>query len=275
MSRDNYSIVCIDDCTDDLVFLKSSLEEYFVLKTFENASDAMIYLENNEPDLIISDVIMPNIDGFSFYDNYRAFFPYRTTPIIFLSSISDPEQISSSIDKGVYDFITKPVNPKVLISKIKAILKREADKNAKNKKLHFIKAQGKISTIKLKDKLITIQTEILSRGIMETIVTLEGQILKKVSKDIKDLDEDEISKFVENQHLEVENEIKEKLLALKKESESYSELFEKGLEKYREKNYSEAYQIWSHALKLYPEDKILKVNLEIVEKKLKESEKKI
>lgn len=272
MSNSKSVILCIDDSKDDLIFLSNVLSDDFDVKTFSNASDAMIFLEQFEPFLIISDVMMPEIKGFDFFENYRAFFPQRNTPVLFLTSISDTESISRALDIGVYDVINKPIAPKILLSKVKAILKREGFKKQSITQSQNIKSKGMLSTIKVAGRTITIQTEILGNNKLETTATLEGKIIKKTDSMLSNETDESLSDKILKQHQSVEEEVRQRLEEIastkKKEEDNYALLFERGLEEYRGGKYEDALKIWEKALELFPKDKILKINIEIVRKKL-------
>lgn len=88
-----------------------------------NAFDAMRYLgEGNLPDLIISDVQMPDVDGFEFIQNLNSSVLYDKIPIIILSG-ADPKSIQEKcINLSVNDYIPKPFDPLFLLEKIKRVM---------------------------------------------------------------------------------------------------------------------------------------------------------
>jgi len=90
------------------------------------AAEALERLEEYDPDLIISDIVMPGMDGFAFKEEYSKRFPERTTPFVFLSSQSAPEQIVKGLDSDVDDYLTKPIVPEVLRAKVRSLLSRSA-----------------------------------------------------------------------------------------------------------------------------------------------------
>ncbi|MHB8881538.1 MAG: response regulator [Thermodesulfovibrionales bacterium] len=101
-----------------------SAEGYEVL-TFNNAQRALESSEGGEPELVISDVMMPEMGGFEFKAEYSMRFPHRQTPFVFLSSLSDTENIIRGLDLGADDYLVKPVDPDLLRAKIRSILSRK------------------------------------------------------------------------------------------------------------------------------------------------------
>jgi len=113
---------------DEQVFLTLTREvlsrEGFEVETFRNAIDALGALERMDPELIISDIVMPEMDGFAFKDEFSRRFPEMDIPFIFLSSLGDPEQLIRGLEADVDDYLIKPINPTVLKAKVKSLLRR-------------------------------------------------------------------------------------------------------------------------------------------------------
>jgi len=117
-------IIFIDDDTEIVPILVKQLEASGLESTwYSDPHKALDALEASEPSLIISDVMMPEIDGFEFCTLYRKKFPKRKTPFVFLSGCGDEESVLRGLDDAD-DYITKPVTASVLIAKVKAILRR-------------------------------------------------------------------------------------------------------------------------------------------------------
>lgn len=119
-------IVLVDD--DDVMLEVSAAtltESGFDVQSFQGAGEALAFLEGAEPELIISDLIMPEIDGFGFREAYLEKYPERGTPFLFLSSVSDPDIIVEGLTRGADDYLVKPVDHRVLAAKVKSLLKRK------------------------------------------------------------------------------------------------------------------------------------------------------
>lgn len=114
---------------DENIFFESakaalSSDGYDVV-TFDEAKKALERSAGEEPDLVITDIMMPEMSGFEFKEAYDARFPGRQTPFVFLSSLSDPQDIVRGLDLGADDYLVKPVNAEVLKAKVRSVLSRK------------------------------------------------------------------------------------------------------------------------------------------------------
>jgi CheY-like chemotaxis protein len=113
---------------DEQIFLTLGREalkqDGLEVETFERAADALKRLEVKDPDLIISDIMMPEMDGFAFKDEVTRRFPEKDVPFIFLSSLGDPEQLIRGLEADVDDYLVKPIEPTVLKARVKSLLRR-------------------------------------------------------------------------------------------------------------------------------------------------------
>jgi predicted amidohydrolase/signal transduction histidine kinase len=107
------------------------LEEagYQILQAPDGAT-ALSVLQNNCPDLILSDVVMPGMDGFAFYQQVRSQSPGRQTPFIFLAAGGQRADIRHGMALGADDYITKPFEPEELLDAVAARLTRAATTEA-------------------------------------------------------------------------------------------------------------------------------------------------
>lgn len=87
-------------------------------------AEALALAEGEEPELIVSDVLMPEMGGLAFREAYGARFPDRRTPFLFLSSLDDPDDIVRGLEVGADDYLAKPVSSPVLVAKVRAHLRR-------------------------------------------------------------------------------------------------------------------------------------------------------
>jgi putative two-component system response regulator len=100
-----------------------SLEDFTVI-TARNGSEALQWMETVSPELIVSDVTMPVMDGFDFYSVVRSHLEWVTIPFIFLTARAEPEDIQAGRSVGVDDYLTKPVNREELVTTIRSRLAR-------------------------------------------------------------------------------------------------------------------------------------------------------
>jgi two-component system, OmpR family, alkaline phosphatase synthesis response regulator PhoP len=122
---DEKKILLVDDEIDILEFISYNLEkEGYKVYTAQNGKDAIRIAEKKEPDLIILDVMMPEMDGIVTCEELRKIPKLKSTVIAFLTARSEDYSQIAGFEAGADDYITKPIRPKVLISRVKALLKR-------------------------------------------------------------------------------------------------------------------------------------------------------
>src|SRR5258706_1200109 len=131
-------ILVIDDDTavTDLLSVLLRSQGFDVTAT-NSSSDGLGYIRENEPDLIVLDLMMPEIDGWEVCRSVRAF---SQVPIIVLSALNDPSMVASVLDAGADDYLTKPTPSRVLVAHINRLIKR----NETNK--HDISASNNLLT---------------------------------------------------------------------------------------------------------------------------------
>lgn len=118
-------VLLVDDEQDILELLKYNLErEGYQVTTALNGRDALRSAKANRPDLIVLDIMMPGMDGVEVCNQLRQLPEFKQTLITFLSARGEDYSQIAGFDAGADDYITKPIRPKVFVSKIKALLKR-------------------------------------------------------------------------------------------------------------------------------------------------------
>jgi two-component system alkaline phosphatase synthesis response regulator PhoP len=130
-----HKILIVDDEPDILEFLGYNLtKEGFEVFSAENGIEAIAKAREIIPHLIILDVMMPEMDGIEACDEIRKIPELSNTIITFLSARGEDYSQIAGFEAGADDYITKPVKPKIFVSKVKALLKRykpsEVEKNA-------------------------------------------------------------------------------------------------------------------------------------------------
>ncbi len=118
-------ILIVDDDPDILEFLGYNFEsEGFEVHTAADGKEAISKAKSVKPDLIIMDVMMPRMDGIEATTELRNLPEFSETIIIFLTARGEDYSQLAGYDAGADDYITKPVKPKILISKVNALLRR-------------------------------------------------------------------------------------------------------------------------------------------------------
>lgn len=118
-------ILIVDDETDILDFLSYNLKkEGFEVVTASNGLDAIKIATETQPHLIILDIMMPEIDGIEVCRRLRLLPQFNKTIITFLTAREEDFTQIQALDVGGDDYITKPIKPQVLISRVNALLRR-------------------------------------------------------------------------------------------------------------------------------------------------------
>nr|WP_321358819.1 response regulator transcription factor [uncultured Draconibacterium sp.] len=128
MSENQFKVLLVDDELDILEFLSYNLEkEGYEVFTARNGAEAIKVAEKQVPHLIILDVMMPEMDGIAACEELRKIPALSSTVIAFLTARGEDYSQIAGFEAGADDYITKPVRPKVLVSRVKALLKRTGE----------------------------------------------------------------------------------------------------------------------------------------------------
>ncbi len=151
-------ILIVDDEPDILEFLQYNLKkEGFAVVTAADGKQALLVAEREKPDLIILDIMMPELDGVETCRILRSRKEFMLTPVAFLTARDEDFTQITALDTGGDDYITKPIKPRVLISRIQALLRRSSKMNDDDRE-----------AIELSDLVIDKQKVMVFRG-KETI----------------------------------------------------------------------------------------------------------
>jgi len=127
MNWSDYRILLVDDEIDILEFLSYNLRaEGFKISTAGNGREALKITNEIKPHLVLMDVMMPEMDGIAACKEIRASKELDHTLVAFLTARGEDYSQIAGVEAGGDDYITKPIKPKVLVSRIKALLKRRS-----------------------------------------------------------------------------------------------------------------------------------------------------
>jgi len=125
MKKSDIKILCVDDEPDILEILKYNLSnEGYDVTTAADGKSAIKIALNIIPNLIIMDVMMPKMDGIEACETLRSNEKFNDTIIMFLTARGEDYSHVAAYDAGADDYVTKPVKPKLLVSKVKGLLRR-------------------------------------------------------------------------------------------------------------------------------------------------------
>ena len=126
-------IFVIDDDTavTDLLSVLLNTQGFQVWAT-NSSSEGLTQIREKAPDLVILDLMMPEMDGWEVCKAVRAF---SDVPIIVLSALNDPSMVASVLDAGADDYLTKPTPSRVLVAHIKRLVDRKGPAVSVNQSL--------------------------------------------------------------------------------------------------------------------------------------------
>jgi len=122
---ENYKILLVDDDPDSIEFISYNLKkEGFKVHSVNNGKDAVKMAAEIVPHIILLDIMMPEMDGVETCEELRKISSLNRTIIAFLTARGEDYSQIAGFDAGGDDYLTKPIKPKLLLSRIKALLKR-------------------------------------------------------------------------------------------------------------------------------------------------------
>lgn len=137
MKKQNTKILLVDDEPDILEIVGYNLVmEGYQIFTASNGKEAIKTAIKEVPDLIIMDVMMPEMDGMETCENIRRIPALNHVIITFLTARNEDYSQMAGFDAGADDYITKPIKPKLLVSKVKALLRRLKEEGVNNETLN-------------------------------------------------------------------------------------------------------------------------------------------
>lgn len=133
-----HKILIVDDEPDILEILSYNLKKdgYHVL-TASSGEDALKMAKSERPDLVVLDVMMPGIDGMEVCDKMRNMPELTNVIIAFLTARGEDYSQIAGFEAGADDYITKPIKPKVFVSRVKALLRRVSRDEMQEKSFVF------------------------------------------------------------------------------------------------------------------------------------------
>ncbi len=148
-------ILIVDDEPDILEFLRYNLaKEGYDVSSATDGEEAINIAEKEDPNLIVLDIMMPKMDGVEVCRQLRSKPQFNNTTIAFLTAREEDYSQIAALDVGGDDYITKPIRPRVFISRIKALLRRS----------ERLKADEEAAIIKVGDLILDKERIVIRRG---------------------------------------------------------------------------------------------------------------
>ncbi|MGZ5050974.1 MAG: response regulator [Methylobacter sp.] len=120
MAETTQTILIVDDSPENLAVLSELLQPLYRVRAATSGSKALrIAATEPRPDLILLDVIMPEMDGYQVFEQLRADTLTSDIPVIFVTAMDDAEAESQGLNTGVVDYVTKPIVPSVMLARVR------------------------------------------------------------------------------------------------------------------------------------------------------------
>ncbi len=127
VNNDSYSVLIVDDDEDILYFLESALKGQYQVYKASNGLEGLKMVKDYDIDLVISDVMMPKMNGFDFVSSIRSNFKTSHIPIIILSAKALEESVLEGYNLGTDSYLSKPFRVELLLARIRNLLKQRRD----------------------------------------------------------------------------------------------------------------------------------------------------
>ena len=122
-------ILIVDDEPMNIALLANALKDTYAICTAPSGVDAIGMLKEESPDLVLLDIMMPEMDGFQVCRLIKAEGAYADTPIIFVTALDSPEGEGEGLELGAVDYITKPVNLKLMRLRVRNQIELKRHRN--------------------------------------------------------------------------------------------------------------------------------------------------
>ncbi len=168
-------ILVVDDDPDIIEFIRYNISNAgYQVCIANDGMEALEVAEEEQPDLILLDIMMPKMDGVEVCRRLRADQKFDNTIIAFLTARSEEYSQIAALDYGGDDYITKPILPKLLMSRIKALLRRRAQSSG---------TEGNQNIITLGDLEIDVEKYTVKKnGVLIEMVKKEFELLNLLAK---------------------------------------------------------------------------------------------
>ncbi|HIP28026.1 MAG TPA: response regulator [Sulfurovum sp.] len=181
----SYNVLIVDDVVDNIQIAMNILREENYNLTFALSGEEAITLANtNQFDIILLDIMMPNIDGFTVCERIKKIPEYVNVPIIFLTAKTDIDSISRAFEIGGSDYVTKPFHAVELLARVKSHLELYRSRLILQENNLSLQIKMKYEKKRLLNEVEEGQKELIYTltELMETCSAETGEHIKRVAK---------------------------------------------------------------------------------------------
>ena len=185
-SLERPTVLVVDDTPDNLSLMSGLLRELSRVQVANSGERALKLVQTGpQPDLILLDIMMPGLSGYDVCEALKADASTRDIPIIFLTAMAATQDEKKGLDMGAVDFITKPVNPPIVLSRVATQLKVKAASDFLRDQNAYLEAEVKRRT----EELAAIQdvTILAMASLAETRDNDTGNHIRRTQHYIKTL----------------------------------------------------------------------------------------
>ena len=136
------TVLVVDDTPDNLVLMSGLLKDDYRVKVANSGERALkIAISESPPDLILLDIMMPEMDGYDVCKRLKAYPQTRPIPVIFLTAMTEVADETRGLGLGAVDYITKPISPPIVMARVRTHLALKAAADFLRDKNAFLKAE--------------------------------------------------------------------------------------------------------------------------------------
>jgi two-component system, OmpR family, alkaline phosphatase synthesis response regulator PhoP len=181
VAKETILVVEDDENIQQLVGYNLARAGYHVIFA-EKGDQALQLVKREKPDLVVLDIMLPVLNGYQVCKALREDPRTQSLPIIMLTAKSEESEVATGLDLGADDYITKPFSPKILISRIKAVLRRREDKEGDDKQgepltIHNISIDSKRFEVRIDGEPLALT--VTEFGIMELLARRPGWVFSR------------------------------------------------------------------------------------------------
>ena len=205
--NDRATVLVVDDTPDNLSLMSALLKNSYKVKVANHGDKALrIAASATPPDLILLDVMMPDIDGYEVCRRLKASPRTRDIPVVFLTARSEVEDEQKGLALGAVDYITKPISPPILMARVATQLSLKASADFLRSQNDFLEAEVARRTSEL--EAIQDVTILAMASLAETRDSETGKHLLRTQRYVKALAEKlrphpRFSNFLTDQNIKV------------------------------------------------------------------------
>ncbi|MFO1252842.1 MAG: response regulator, partial [Inhella sp.] len=135
------TVLVVDDTPDNLSLMSALLRDEYRVKVANHGEKALRIVQDDPPDLILLDVMMPDLDGYEVCRRLKAMPQARELPVIFLTAKSEVADETLGFSLGAVDYITKPISPPIVLARVRTHLLLKQSQDFLRDKAEYLEAE--------------------------------------------------------------------------------------------------------------------------------------